>query len=282
MILLVLIIIFMLILAATAAYSWFFFSKKMPPKVSSEASAELLAGENCGLCGYHSCAAYLEALLLNKEKNARRCRLQESFEQENFIAKLKEIYNYNYIAANKVAYVFCGGNKQHSKYRFNYTGVASCAAAHLNVLNSKQCLYGCIGLGDCAASCPQQAITVSKGLAYVHKDLCKSCGSCVVLCPTKVIKFVDKAADFVVACSSHDNAEVTAAACSVGCMACGTCLKRAPLGGFSIKDNLCSIDYRTGQEDRWRAAVKCESRAIVPLAKDEHKRFLRKLRQEKG
>lgn len=40
----------------------------------------------------------------------------------------------------------------------------------------------CNGCGQCASSCPHQAITVCAGLARVDPGLCDECEACVFAC----------------------------------------------------------------------------------------------------
>lgn len=47
----------------------------------------------------------------------------------------------------------------------------------------------CIGYGDCARACPQEAIVVRDGLAVVT-DGCDGCGLCVGSCPVNLVSLV--------------------------------------------------------------------------------------------
>ena len=54
---------------------------------------------------------------------------------------------------------------------------------------AKSCAYGCLGLGDCAAVCPFDAMHVVDGVARVDYDKCKGCGMCAQKCPKHIILF---------------------------------------------------------------------------------------------
>lgn len=45
----------------------------------------------------------------------------------------------------------------------------------------------CTGCGSCVENCPQGAISLRDGKAYIEKKLCKECGSCWELCPNNAI-----------------------------------------------------------------------------------------------
>lgn len=52
----------------------------------------------------------------------------------------------------------------------------------------KQCEVGCIGCGDCAANCPNGAISIQQGHAVVDSTLCENCNVCTYVCPRGVLK----------------------------------------------------------------------------------------------
>ena len=61
----------------------------------------------------------------------------------------------------------------------------------------------CIGKGDCAAACPQRAITIMNGTAVIS-NFCIGCGKCIPLCPKGIIQLVDKSVKKMVVCSNTD------------------------------------------------------------------------------
>ena len=55
----------------------------------------------------------------------------------------------------------------------------------------KLCKSGCIGCKRCEKACEYGAITVENNLASIDPAKCTNCGSCVEVCPTKVIRHTD-------------------------------------------------------------------------------------------
>ena len=90
---------------------------------------------------------------------------------------------------SKVALVRCSPEREFEKDRMNYYGVKSCKLFATQCETEDFCDWGCIGLGDCALVCPQEAINIVKGTAVVS-NLCNGCGKCVAECPKKLIKLV--------------------------------------------------------------------------------------------
>ncbi|MBN1267880.1 MAG: 4Fe-4S binding protein [Anaerolineales bacterium] len=45
----------------------------------------------------------------------------------------------------------------------------------------------CTGCGICLTTCPQNAISMKNGLAWIDPQLCDSCGECLEACPNQAI-----------------------------------------------------------------------------------------------
>ncbi|MBN2455273.1 MAG: 4Fe-4S binding protein [Sedimentisphaerales bacterium] len=69
----------------------------------------------------------------------------------------------------------------------------------INVSKSK-----CVGCGLCVDVCPQEAISVSKGIAQIEKDKCIECQSCFRECPQGAIMLI-KNIDLLVAFGTDDD-----------------------------------------------------------------------------
>ncbi|MBU1726495.1 MAG: RnfABCDGE type electron transport complex subunit B [Candidatus Omnitrophica bacterium] len=199
-----------------------------------------LPGANCGACGMPGCMGFAEGLIQGS------CSVEHcvvcSEEAREAIAKILGAG----AKANvkKIAVLYCYGGNKRVKDKFVYSGIKNCAAANIIMGGQKACFYGCIGLGDCVKVCPFGAITMSEeDLPIVDEAKCKACNKCVLTCPKKLFSLVPVTGKVFVACSSHDPGKDTKAACSVGCIACGLCVKACKFDAIKVVDNLAVIDY---------------------------------------
>ena len=145
--------------------------------------------------------------------------------------------------AKQVAEVRCSGTCEATSVKMDYKGLESCAAAKLLFGGTGKCVYGCIGLGDCAQVCPVGAIHINGGLARVDASVCIGCGLCAKTCPNHVIAIRPADAHMVVDCNSHQKGAGTRRSCSAGCIGCRLCEKNCHTGAITVTDNLASIDY---------------------------------------
>ena len=221
-----------------------FFSKKFTVKKDPKIDEVLnvLPGANCGACGYVSCKAYAEAVVMNKDVAVDLCVLgQDEVDEE--VAKIvgreageKKI--------QLVAQLKCAGGKEEAKTKYTYKGVETCKAASLLAKGPKACSYGCIGFGDCVKVCEFGALSMGEnGLRVVDKEKCTACGACVKECPKKLFRLVPKAKKVHVLCNSKDPGKIVTKVCKVGCIACKLCEKECPADAIHIEDNLAEIDY---------------------------------------
>ena len=201
---------------------------------------ECLPGANCGACGYTGCDGYAQALVDNPDLKTNLC-VPGGDSAAQAIAEIlgKEAED----VIEMVAVVKCDGNCSAVKQRFEYKGVKTCEAANMFYGGSGTCSFGCIGLGDCARACPQNAICVENGVAFVNSELCIGCGICAKACPHHIIELMPDVNRTLVLCSSHDKGAVVRKFCTNGCIACGKCTKTCPNGAITLVNNLATIDY---------------------------------------
>jgi RnfABCDGE-type electron transport complex B subunit len=201
---------------------------------------DCLPGANCGACGYSGCDGYAKALSKKTCEKTNLC-------VPGGDGTAKEIANILGVAAEdvieKVAYVACNGTCNAVQRKYEYQGQKTCHAANVAYNGDKFCTYACLGYGDCAAVCPQNAITVEDNLAHIDPRKCIGCGICVRACPNSIIRLINDTSRVVVECSNHAKGAQTRKYCSNGCIGCMKCQKACPHGAIQVINNLAVIDY---------------------------------------
>lgn len=214
------------------------FAVKVDPKV--EMVRDVLPGANCGACGFAGCQGYAEAVATRPEVPPNLCAPGKATVAEavaRITGKVAEAVEPNF------ARIMCQGGWSKSVKRFKYEGVQDCRAAVLAGGGDKACIYGCLGYGTCAKVCPFGAITMNDDhLPVVDITKCTGCRKCEQACPKKVIEVLPASRQVLVACHSKDKGPDTKKNCSVGCIACGKCVKICPFDAPSISTNLSRID----------------------------------------
>ena len=105
------------------------------------------------------------------------------------------------------------------------------------------CKYGCLGFGDCAKSCPANAICIKDSVAHVDTSRCLGCGLCASNCPKRCISMVPQESVVVVACNSKDKGADARKACKNACISCKKCEKVCQHQAISVINELAVIDY---------------------------------------
>ena len=143
----------------------------------------------------------------------------------------------------KVAVIQCAGVCDVVDRKLEYDGIDTCQAVSLMFAGDSACQYGCLGHGDCAAVCPENAITICNGLATVNEDLCVGCGLCAKACPKNVIIVVPQKFNQHVRCLNKDKGAETRKTCKVGCIGCMKCQKNCPSEAITVTNNFARVDY---------------------------------------
>lgn len=231
------------------------------PKI--ETVAEILPQANCGACGYSGCHAFAAAVVKGVVlPNA--CPVGGE-EVATKIASILGIETGQII--KRVARVHCRGSIQAAKDKGIYLGLSTCLASHL-IGGSKQCLYGCLGLGDCVRACPFDAIYMGKnGLPVVRENKCTGCGKCVDACPRNIIELHSVSQEIIVFCRSEDRGPIAHKVCKNACIACGICVRACP-NAIILENNLAKIiDYKKIDPEKISEIEKCPTKAIARLRK---------------
>jgi ferredoxin len=144
--------------------------------------------------------------------------------------------------AERKALVRCGGTREKCKLSFEYRGEQTCEAASLLYSGQKQCNYGCLGFGDCAAVCPHGAIAVQDGVAFVDQDRCFGCALCVAACPKNIITITETRGKAINRCCSQAPGPLVRRHCAAGCIGCRLCEKNCPEHAITVANNLAYVD----------------------------------------
>lgn len=201
---------------------------------------EALPSANCGACGYAGCDAFAKAVVEGDAKT-NGCPVGGASCAEAVAAIMGEEAG---TMEATTAFVKCKGTCDVAKEKYHYYGLSDCTAAnYLQGQGSKQCTYGCLGLGSCVKACMFGAIDIIDGVAVINEEKCTSCGMCVEACPKNIIEIIPADAHIRVDCNSQEKGKDTRAACSVGCIGCQKCSKVCEYDAIEFINGLAHIDY---------------------------------------
>ena len=144
----------------------------------------VLAGANCGACGYTGCSAAAEAVV-NGDSDASVCVIS-GLEVAQLVAGVMGLEAG--VAEPQISVNYCdGGFRADDKYY--YSGIHTCAATESMYGGKRECTVGCLGLGDCVKSCAFGAIEMGEnGYPAVLDSKCVGCGACEKACPKDILK----------------------------------------------------------------------------------------------
>ncbi|MFZ5974358.1 MAG: RnfABCDGE type electron transport complex subunit B [Bacillota bacterium] len=236
------------------------FAVEADPKV--EAVRELLAGANCGACGFPGCNG-LAAAMAEGKAPIDACPVT-SRENRGKIADILGVANEETMPM--VASVLCRGGKN-SKNSFTYRGLQTCAGAKLVAGGPKFCAWGCIGFGDCIKACNFNAISFNEdGVPRVDRDKCVACRKCVETCPVGIIQMLPKDSMVRVECMNQNRGKDIRPICSNACIGCGLCSKACEYGAITVNNSLAAVDPQKCTACL-ACVAKCPTGAVVSLVK---------------
>lgn len=242
------------VIGAIGSLVLFFVAKKFyvyeDPRVGDV--EEVLPGANCGGCGFPGCHGMAEACVKEKDASNSLGSLNCPVGGSDCMAKVANVLGVEAgDAAPRLAVVRCNGTTACRPKTSHYDGPKSCAVAANTFAGESGCAFGCVGFGDCVASCQFDAIHMNTetGLPEVDADKCVACGACVKACPKIVIQLRRKSAApkgpekrVWVQCINKEKGAVAKKACSNACIGCGKCFKVCKFDAITIKNNLAYID----------------------------------------
>ncbi len=208
---------------------------------------ELLPGANCGGCGFAGCSGMADALVKGADAGSLEglnCPVGGS-EVMGRVASLLGMAVAN--GEPKVAVVRCNGTCEQRPRTAEYAGLRTCAAMNACGAGETDCGFGCLGCGDCVASCQFGAISINPQtlLPEVDDDKCTACGACTKACPRGIIELRKKGPKgrrVYVSCVNKDKGAISRKACAVSCIGCGKCVRECQFEAISRGQNLSYID----------------------------------------
>ncbi len=234
---------FSIILAFALGLALGFFKQKFhvdqDPKVARIRDA--LPGVNCGGCGYPGCDGYAAAIAAGEAPIGRCAPGGKDCAQA-----IGKIMGVTASAEEVVAVLRCQGSKEKASLKGNYVGVPTCRAAKLSTGGTKNCSWGCMGYGDCAAVCKFGALSMGDdGLPRVDYSKCTGCGMCAAECPQQLFAMVPKSRKgSVVLCQNRSVVKPSVAkACKIGCIKCELCVKNCPEKCITMENGIPVTDY---------------------------------------
>lgn len=230
---------------------------------------EMLPASNCGACGEPGCRAFAEKLVKG-EVTPAKCTVSSPDGRERIAGYLgMEVGEIEKV----VARVLCAGGKNEAHNRADYKGgLSTCRGEAVVAGGTKECVWGCLGLGDCADVCDFDAIYMNDdALPVVDIEKCTACGDCVEICPKDLFVLMPAKHKLIVQCRSLLEGDLATDKCSVACNACGRCAADAAPGLIEMRNNLAVINYENYEAATPDVIRRCPTDAIVWL--EDEKQF---------
>ena len=251
------------------------FEVKKDPR--EEAVLGLLAGANCGGCGYPGCAGCAAAIV----KGEAPVTVCAPAGPDN-AAKIAEIMGQTAPTGEReVAFVKCNGGTA-AQTRFDYVGIRDCTAALKVAGGPLQCEWGCLGFGSCVNACQFDAMHIGpNGCAVVDEDKCTDCMACAAACPRHLIVSVPVSKKVRVMCANRQKGKAAMEVCGNSCIGCGLCEKECRKDAIHVVNNVAVIDYSKCVNCKLCTKV-CPRDAITPIASKEEKDKYKEIKKKQA
>jgi Na+-translocating ferredoxin:NAD+ oxidoreductase RNF subunit RnfB len=223
---------------------------------------ELLPGANCGGCGFAGCRSLADAIVTAGNMEQKKCPPGGDATMDKIASLL------GFVAVKgvpQIAVVRCNGSTTNAPKKFGYDAAESCYFANMLYAGERGCPNGCLGCGDCVASCMFDALAMDSetGLPLV-KETCVACGACVKSCPRGVIELRNrgiKERRIFVSCINTEKGAIARKNCSVACIGCSKCVQSCTFEAIVMEKNVAYIDFTKCRLCRKCVAV-CPTTAI--------------------
>jgi Na+-translocating ferredoxin:NAD+ oxidoreductase RNF subunit RnfB len=234
------------------------------PRIDEVANA--LPGANCGGCGFAGCRNFAESIVKTGSLDNLNCPVGGRTVMTQVAAVM------GLVAEEKdpmVAVLRCNGSFAHSPKKVVYDGALNCQFANALYNGESGCPHGCLGLGDCVASCTFDAMYIDEttGLPVIIEDKCTSCGACVKACPRHIIelrKKGPKSRRIFVSCVNTEKGAIARKNCEVACIGCGKCVKVCNFEAITMENNLAYINFEKCTLCR-KCVEECPTNAIQEI-----------------
>lgn len=207
--------------------------------------AEVLPGANCGGCGKAGCRALAEAFVKQGNMEGLKCPAGGNAVMEKVAVLLGQTAE---ASEPQVAVVRCAACFTGERRQVRYDGLKDCSFAGSLYMGENGCAFGCLGLGNCAAACQFDALSMDPvtGAPLVDEEKCTACGACVKACPRGIIELRNKGRKnrrVYVNCVNKEKGAMARKTCDNACIGCGKCAKVCPKEAIKIENNLAYVDY---------------------------------------
>ena len=237
----------------------------------------LLAGANCGGCGYPGCSG-CAAAILKGDAPVNACAPAGA----DAAAKIAAIMGLSAPTGEReVAFVRCNGGDA-AQRRFEYVGIQDCMAATKVAGGPLNCAWGCLGYGSCVKACQFDAMHIGpSGVAVVDEDKCTDCMACAAACPRHLIVSVPVSKKVRVLCMNQEKGKAAMSVCTNSCIGCGLCEKECRKDAIHVVNGVAAIDPAKCVNCKLCTKV-CPRDAITPIATKEEKDKYKEIKKKQA
>ena len=237
----------------------------------------LLAGANCGGCGYPGCSG-CAAAILKGDAPVTACAPAGAEAAAKIAAIMGQAAP---TGEREVAFVRCNGGTNAVK-RFEYVGIHDCTAAEKVAGGPLECAWGCLGFGSCVSACQFDAMHIGPtGVAIVDENKCTDCMACAAACPRHLIVSVPVSKTVRVRCLNGDKGKAAMSVCTNACIGCGLCERECRKDAIHVVNGVASIDYAKCVNCKLCTKV-CPKDAITPIATPEEKEKYKEIKKKQA